>query len=260
MRKLMSGMCGLAALLGSTALAQVTERVSVDSSGAQGHGDSGYFRSSISADGRYVAFASDAPDLVPGDTNGSRDVFVRDRLNGTTERVSTDAGGVQGNADSHDPGLSADGRFVTFESLASNLVPGDSNAVSDIFVRDRLTGTTERVSVDSSGVQGNLASFAPSISADGRLVAFASAASNLVANDTNARGDVFVRDRLLGTTQRVSVSSAGAQASGASDEPAISADGRFVSFDCGASNLIAGDTNNDEDLFAAISSPERPSM
>lgn len=248
MRQLALGVCGCAAFLAGPVNAQVTVRVSVDASGAQGTGNSGFFRSSLSADGRYVAFASDAANLVAGDTNGCRDVFVHDRLTGTTERASRDPAGVQGNADSQDPGLSADGRYVSFESLASNLVPGDTNAVADIFVRDRLTGTIERVSVDSNGVQGSLESFTPSISSDGQRVAFASSASNLIVGDTNARADVFVRDRQSGTTQRVSVSTTGTQANGASDEPAISADGRYVVFDCWAQNLIPGDVT-DEDVL-----------
>src|SRR5439155_15305607 len=127
------------------------------------------------------------------DTNAALDVFVHDRQTGATERVSVDSVGAQGNGASFAPGLSADGRFVAFLSTASNLVPGDTNGVQDVFVHDRLTGTTERVSVDSVGAQGSGASFAPGLSPDGRFVAFGSRASNLVPGDTNAVADVFVR-------------------------------------------------------------------
>jgi hypothetical protein len=142
-----------------------------------------------------VTFSSAATNLVTGDTNGVYDVFVRDRLLNTTERVSVDSSGVPGNYASIDSVLSADGRTVAFLSVATNLVPGDSNAHEDVFVHDRQTGATERVSVSSAGVQANSSSYVPSISADGRYVAFDSLATNLVPGDTNAYGDVFVRDR-----------------------------------------------------------------
>src|SRR5439155_853313 len=124
-----------------------------------------------------------------------------------TERVSDDTLGVQGNTDSFGPSISADGRYVAFDSVASNLVNGDTNGCKDVFVRDRQSGTTERVSVDSLGVQGNYHSQSPSISADGRYVAFTSIASNLVSGDTNGLYDVFMRDRQNGTTERLSVDS-----------------------------------------------------
>jgi Tol biopolymer transport system component len=238
----------LAALGGtSAAMAGTTERVSVDSAGAQG--DSYSYDPSISADGRYVAFNSSASSLVAGDTNGTFDIFVRDRLTGQTERVSVDSVGAQGYSPSFEPSISADGRYVAFNSLASNLVAGDTNGTFDIFVRDRLTGQTERVSVDSVGAQGDSDSFAPSISADGRYVAFNSSASNLVAGDSNGTHDIFVRDRLTGQTERVSLDSAGAQGDSLSFEPSISADGRYVAFYSSASNLVAGDSNGTYDVF-----------
>jgi Tol biopolymer transport system component len=224
-----------------------TERVSVSSSGAQGNDWS--YSPSISADGRFVAFKSFASNLAPGDTNVVRDVFVRDRLTGTTERVSVSSSGAQGDGGSGFASISADGRFVAFESSASNLAPGDTNACYDVFVRDRLTRATERVSVSSSGAQGNSWSAEPSVSADGRFVAFASWASNLVPGDTNGAYDVFLRDRLTGTTQRVSVSSSGAQANGGSGSASISADGRSVAFESLASNLAPADTNGTWDAF-----------
>ncbi len=166
-----------------------TERVSVDS------GNNGSYAYSISADGRCVAFSSDANNLVSGDTNGDSDVFVHDRQSGATERVSVDSAGAQGNLDSNSPSISADGRYVAFWGWASNLVSGDTNATADVFVHDRQNGATERVSVKSAGAQGNGRSDDPSISADGRCVAFHSWATNLVSGDTNATEDVFVRDR-----------------------------------------------------------------
>ena len=130
--------------------------------------------------------------------------------------VSVDSGGAQGNSVSGDPSISTDGRYVAFDSLASNLVLGDTNGLEDVFVRDRLTGTTERVSISTGGTEGNGFSAIPSISADGRYVAFESVASNLVPGDTNGTRDVFVRDRQTGTTQRVSIDSSGVQMVGTS--------------------------------------------
>ena len=161
--------------------------------------------SAISGDGRFVAFVSAATNLVTGDNNNAADIFVRDRQAGTTTRVSVTSTGGQANGASSDPAISADGRYVAFVSRATNLVAGDTNGVRDVFVHDRQTGATTRISVNSSENQGNAESLAPSLSADGRYVAFASSASNLVTGDTNSTSDVFVRDRQAGTTTRVSV-------------------------------------------------------
>jgi Tol biopolymer transport system component len=224
-----------------------TTRVSVASDGTEGNGHSE--SPSISADGRYVAFASYASNLVPGDTNGVMDVFVHDRLTGQTTRVSVASDGTQGNGESRYPSISADGRYVAFMSYASNLVPGDTNGVMDVFVHDRLTGQTTRVSVASDGTQGNGDSVSPSISADGRYVAFMSYAYNLVPGDTNGKADVFVHDRLTGQTTRVSVASDGTQGNDGSGGASISANGRYVAFVSGASNLVPGDTNGVDDVF-----------
>jgi Tol biopolymer transport system component len=225
----------------------VTSRVSVDSSGAQSNGPS--FAPSISADGRFIAYESNATNLVANDTNSFTDIFVRDRTAATTERVSIATGGAEGNAASDNASISADGRFVAFQSSASNLVAGDTNGVFDVFVRDRLNGTTERVSVATSGAQGDLASDLPAISPDGRYIAFESQATNLVAGDTNGVYDIFVHDRITGSTERVSVSTGGAGGNAASALPTISGDGRFVTFDSDASNLVAGDSNGVTDSF-----------
>jgi hypothetical protein len=168
----------------------------VDSAGGQGNGIG--WVSFISADGRFVTFDSSADDFVPDDTNGCDDVFVHDRQTGETTRVSVDSAGGQANDESHVGIPSADGRFVAFYSKASNLVPDDTNGYWDVFVHDRQTGETIRVSVDSSGGQANNRSYVSSISADGRFVTFDSWASNLVPGDTNNVADIFVRDRASG--------------------------------------------------------------
>jgi Tol biopolymer transport system component len=277
-----------------------TFRVSVDSSGNQANADSDW-PPDISADGRFVAFASYATNLVVGDTNGVRDVFVHDRQTGETSRVSVDSAGSEANGSSGAPAISADGRYVAFHSAASDLVAGDTNQCGyggpdpgmcpDVFVHDRNTGQTVRVSVDSSGNQGSGRSDWPSISGDGRYVAFSSLAPDLVPGDTNDRSDIFlhdletgetsrvsvdsggnqlpslssgwythavsfdgryvafryggsaiyVRDRQAGTTELVSVNTAGDPANDISDAPAISADGRYVAFSSIASNLAPGD-------------------
>jgi Tol biopolymer transport system component len=225
----------------------VTERVSVDSAGNEAAATS--LLPSISADGRYVAFLSAATNLVPVDANGSNDIFVHDRQTGVTERVSISSTAAQGNNHSEGHAISANGRFVSFRSTSTNLVPDDTNGTSDVFVHDRETGETERVSVDSAGTQADNTSYESALSADGRFVAFGSRASNLVADDTNNRRDIFVHDRQTGTTERVSIDGTGAGGSAHSREPSISADGRFVTFHSDASNLVAGDTNSSSDIF-----------
>lgn len=206
-------------------------------------------RASISADGRYIAFDSTAYTLVSGDTNFTSDVFVHDRQTGQTTRVSIASDSSQGNGGSGKPSISNDGRYVAFTSLSSNLVPNDTNGYADIFVHDRQTGQTTRVSVASDGSQTNT-SFTewPSISGDGILIAFESLASNLVPNDSGNL-DIFVHNRLNGQTIRVSVASDGTPGNNKSELPFISADGRYIAFYSDASNLVSGDTNNRGDMF-----------
>ncbi len=227
-----------------------TQRVSVASDGTQGNWSSGrIWGPSISGDGRYVAFESYASNLVPGDTNHIDDVFVYDRQTSTTQRVSVASNGTQGNSTSYRPSISADGRYVAFQSGANNLVPGDTNNTIEVFVYDRQTSTTQLVSIASDSTQGNSYSGFPSISGNGRYVAFYSEASDLVPGDTNGCGDVFIYDRQTSTTQRVSVASNGTQGNSTSSSASISADGRYVSFTSYASNLVPGDTNSSEDVF-----------
>lgn len=231
----------------------VTERVSVSSAGVEANGSS--WNASISSDGRYVAFESLASNLVAGDTNSVRDVFVRDRQTGATTRVSVATGtpGVEANAASQNPMISADGRFVAFDSSATNLVSGDSNKMNDVFVRNLETNTTVRVSLTNTGAQALYGgSSNPSISADGRYVAFESSARNLVTNDTNLKRDIFVRDRTNGTTTRVSVSAGSAEANSDSYDPAISGNGLVVAFKSYATNLVSGDTNGVADVFVRV--------
>jgi len=245
-------------LLSSSLPAQVTERVSVSSAGAQGTDSSSCEATSLSADGTLMAFESTATNLVPGDTNGNNDIFVRDIVAGTTTRVSVSSTGVQGNDVSVGPSVSGDGRFVAWQSQATNLVPMDTST-PDAFVRDRLLNKTTRVSVSGAGVRGNGSSGAPRLSHDGRFVAFLSVATNLVAGDTNGRQDIFVRDRDpdgngtfdegSDTTELISVASSGTQSDAASVSLCLSATGRYVAFESGASNLVPGDTNGTSDLF-----------
>ena len=228
----------------------ITDRVSVATDGAEGSGAASRSNSDISADGRFVAFSSAASNLVPDDTNSQADVFVHDRATGVTERVSIASDGTQGTSGSFYPSISADGLHVAFFSFAAGLVPEDANASNDIFVHDRETGTTERVSIASDGTEGNSHAFRdPSISADGRYVAFSGVATNLVPGDANGAEDVFVHDRETGKTERVSVSSDGAEGDGSSLVPSISADGRYVTFHGIATNLVPGDTNGLADTF-----------
>ena len=288
--------------------AGTTERVSVSNSGAQANGPSQTrgLAPTISDNGEIVAFYSDATNLVAGDENGTTDVFVRNRQAHTTTLVSANMSGKSGNRPSLFPSISADGRFVAFQSAASDLVPGDTNSAADIFIRDlqagtagtterlcgvqpnassltpsmsgdgrvvvfvssatnldtnvkpgilnvfvcdRTAGTVKSVSVSSAGVPGNGDSMVPAISFNGRFVAFKSESDNLVSNDTNGVVDVFVHDRVAGTTERISVSFTGGNANEVSFPPAISDDGRFVAFGSAATNLVPNDANGVSDVF-----------
>src|SRR5439155_156082 len=212
-----------------------------------------------------------ASNLVAGDTNARIDVFVHDRDadgNGVfdepggvaTVRTSVDSAGGQADGASRAPAMSADGRFVAFESSATNLLPGDTNGADDVFIHDRDADgngifdepggvTTTRVSVSTAGVQGDDFSAAAALSADGQIVAFHSAATNLVGGDTNGVEDVYVHDLVTGLTARASVGSGGAAGNNISDNPALSADGRFLAFGSAASTLVANDSNLATDVF-----------
>lgn len=225
-----------------------TTLISKSFSGGAANGASSL--ASISSDGRYVTYQSLATNIVADDTNGVEDVFRYDVITGVTELVSVSDAGAQGNNVSAGAHVSGDGRYVAFQSNASNLVAGDTNAAIDIFVKDMISGEVKRASVSSSGTQGNANSGSARISDNGRYVSFNSTATNLVAGDTNGFADYFVYDLFTGTQERVSVSTAGAQANGGdTGDGYISADGRFVVFQTGATNLVAGDTNGQLDVF-----------
>jgi Tol biopolymer transport system component len=223
------------------------EIVSVNSNGRAGNDES--LESAISADGRFVAFTSFASNLARSDKNGTTDVFLRDRQAGYTERVSVASDGSEARGYSWQPSVSADGRYVAFYSTAANLVPGDRGGAADVFVRDRQTRQTRRASETADGTPANGYSVQPVLSANGRHVAFVSAARNLATGDTNGVIDVFVKNLETGAVERVSVATGGGQANGPSFEPALSADGRYVAFESFASNLVPGDDNRRSDVF-----------
>jgi WD40-like Beta Propeller Repeat len=225
-----------------------TERVSVSSEGRQANGTS--TRPVLDAAGDLVAFDSSASNLVPDDTNGLLDVFVHSRSTGATERVDVSSTGEQANGSGNSPSISAEGRFVTFVSSASNLVPNDANGtVEDIFVRDLVAHTTELVSVTSDGKPGHSSSTVASISADGRWVAFSSFADNFSPGDTNQAFDVFLHDRVTGRTGLVSRGFDGSPADATSSFPSVSRNGRFVAYWSNATNLVPDDTNGFTDIF-----------
>jgi Tol biopolymer transport system component len=273
--------------------------------------DGASYEGAVTPNGRYVTFHSYATNLVNGeaDTNDGPDVFVRDRKSGTTERVSVASDGTEANEVSLYPVISANGRFVLFESLASNLDADDTNASWDVFLHDRKTDVTRRVSLAEDGTEGNGSSFLygaslssngryatfyssattfhpsatsgqyqvfrvdlktgalalvstdaggvqgddysgdPSISPNGRFVAFYSRATNIVAGDGNAAADVFVFDRKTGSMRRASVASDGTPSDGNSYDPAVSNNGNVVAFYSDATNLVASDTNGGYDVF-----------
>lgn len=231
-------------------MTDTTLRVSVHSFGLEGNGPSG--AAVISANGRYVAFDSLASNLVANDTNNRRDVFVHDRTLLLTQRVSVGPGGVESDGISSKPSISADGRFVAFQSRGTTLVAGDTNGVSDVFVWDRSTGLVTRVSVDSNGLQASDGSDSASISNAGDRIAFRSSAFDLVPGDLNGHSDVFLRDLTLATTVRASLDSNGVEADGDSDQPRLSADGSVLVFRSDAANLVSGDGNLESDVFHRV--------
>ena len=274
--------------------------------GAQGDGDS--FAPTISSDGTKVAFGSRATNLIGNDTNGKADIFVRDVVASVTTRASTDSSGRQANNASYDGAIAPNGTHVALSSLASNLVKGDTNGVRDVFLKNLTSGKTIRVSVSTGERQAKGSSGLEDVSADGRSVVFSSFAPNLVKNDTNNKGDVFVRDRVGGTTVRasrrgavegnddsfgaaisddsafvvfqtrattlgetadengsvgdlyeyrvetkalvrISVDAAGGWTNGGSYEAAIAGDGNVIAFASAATDLVAGDDDDVDDVF-----------
>ncbi|MCC7560645.1 MAG: hypothetical protein KO318_09510 [Methanobacterium sp.] len=230
-----------------TATNSSTELVSIPIDG--GEANDYCYEPSINENGRYVAFSSYANNLVDDDTNFYSDIFVRDRLLNITERISVSSTGEKGNDNSYEPFISSDGRYVTFTSYATNLVKDDVSGFADIFVRDRLQNITERLSVSSTGVEGNNDSYGSSVSSDGRYIAFYSWASNLVEQDTNGCSDVFVFDRISNTIKIINIPPNGGEANSDSYQPIISADGNFIAFTSNADNLVVNDNNGESDVF-----------
>lgn len=232
--------------------------MNVSSSNQKAYYEDGTSEHSLSDDGLIVAFESVAPNLVAGDTNSRKDIFIRNRQAGTTVRI-VGLGGLQGNGDSIQPFISGNGRYVTFVSNANNLVVGDGNAHGDIFQYDTNTNTMTLISVSSEGVQANGGSARPVTSDSGRFVVFSSAASNLVSDDSNGQPDFFLHDRDTGITTRVNLSTNGDQAVGYSGQYAgISDDGQIISFESSAANLVPNDTNSSSDVFVAEAGPISP--
>lgn len=222
-------------------------RASIRTGGAQGNG--GSFDPEIAAFGKFIVFDSNARNLVGNDRNGKRDVFIHNRISRKTWIVSINSKEKRGNGISSNASVSADGRFVAFQSRASNMTGADKSKNLDVFVRDRKKGTTVQASLDSRGRQGAGWSGDPSISDSGRYIAFESTAGNLVGKDPNKKRDVFLRDRIKKNTKIVSRRANGQPAWGNSDDPSISADGRFVAFESEAKKIVLKDQDSKEDLF-----------
>lgn len=238
--------------------AGVTSRIGLGVGGAPNNGS--VFPYAMSHDGNFVVFSSSATNLHPLDTDALFDLFLLDRASGALTLLSVSTAGTKGNANtgyendtfgfkSHSVGLSADHLRVAFDSQASNLVAGDLNGTTDVFLRDLASGTTTRISAGVGGAEANSWSQLPTLSADGRFVAFLSRASNLVAGDTNGFDDVFIADTLAATVSRVSLGVGGAQSDGGASNPFLCADGSSLYFESTASNLIAGPTSNSRDSF-----------
>jgi Tol biopolymer transport system component len=239
-------------------VAGVTTLVSVAQNGSSGDFNSSYCQ--FSTDGDFVAFTSWATNLVPNDTNGGSDCFVRDLVQGTTIRVSVDSSGAESYGLIYArPAITAHGEVVVFDSSSSSLVSGDSNGRSDIFAHDLATGVTVRLSFGMGGVESDWDSYWPAISGDARFVAFRSAAGNLVAGDDNLKNDVFLVDRDPDgngvfdegndVTVGVSFNVLGVVGDGTSEYPVVSDDGEFIAFSSTADNLVADDDNQSRDVF-----------
>lgn len=241
------GLITFSLLLSAPLYAQTTERVSLTHLGLESAG--GSHSATLSADGNSFAFLAGASDLVPNDTNNQRDAFVRNIQTGVVTRVSVSSTGVEGGGYTSEVVISADGQWAAFIDESDNLVPGDSGWIRDVFLHELSSGITTRVSVDSLGVAGDARSEGVAISANGRYVVFHSQATNLVAADTNGVEDVFLHDRIAGTTERISGGLLGVEANGLSMGPYISPDGRFITYRSRATNLVANDTNGSEDSF-----------
>ena len=229
------------------AVVSAIQRVSIATDGTESNIRS--VKPVVSQDGRYVVYSSESATLVADDTNMSSDIFMFDTQTRITTRVSVGNDGSEANGHIFDPAISADGRYIVFESRASNLVANDLNSSMDVFLRDTQLNTTTLVSKSSDGTQGGSASLNADISADGRYVIYQSFSTNLVANDTNVGVDIFKFDTQTSITTRVSLANNGSESNLDSFNAAISADGRYVVFEANATNLVIGDLNMSEDIF-----------
>jgi len=240
---------------------QTTGRVSVSTKNVQGNRDSGFLGTDIDESGHFIVFASDATNLVSGDTNGTADIFIRDlrKDTGVTRRVSISSTGEQANGQSLFPTISGLGQMIGYTSIASNLVPNDTNSTTDIFLFDLSSTRTERVSVSTEGTQADEFSDVCDIDRSGRYIVFSSRASNLAPGDTLKHADIFLRDRKEKVTTRINVAEDGTGADGDSSDAysvSISDDGRFSAFVSASANLVAGDTNARADVFVYDRIPE----
>ncbi|MGE3425117.1 MAG: hypothetical protein AB7N24_23960, partial [Dehalococcoidia bacterium] len=230
-------------------LRETLSRISVSDTGVQANRASRVSPRAISDDGRYVVFTSDATNLVAGDTNGVADIFVRDRVSNRTTRVSVSSTGQEADTGSSTASISGDGRYVTFSSLASNLVAGDLNGQTDVFLHDRQTRQTRRLSVTPANASANGSSLFPIISATGNAVVFESGATNLVPGDTNGRTDLFLYDIAGGFVELVSDTWQGAFANDVSSIGDLTADGTSIAYGTAASNIVLGDLNGVADII-----------
>ncbi len=236
-------------------------RVSLTAGGGQANGASN--DSSLSSNGRYLAFVSSASDLVGDDANGQVDVFVRDLWTGATTRVSSSSSGVESDAPAWDPFISGDGMRIVFWSHATNLIDGELSSTTNAYLHDLSNGTTIRVASTPTGEIPDGPSYSPAISADGTTVVFESEATNLVPGDTNQRRDIFRFDVASADLERVSVSNDGSQADSGSTHGSVSGNGETIAFTSYATNLVPGDTNNQNDVFVrdrVASTTERVSV
>jgi Tol biopolymer transport system component len=225
----------------------MTSCVSVSPAGTLGN--NGSSRSSISLDGRYLAFSSYARNLVANDTNNRQDIFLHDTAGGITSRVSSSTAGTQSDSYSYEPSISSTGRYVVFHSPATNLVQDDTNGFDDVFLHDNQTGVTSLVSVSSAGIQGSGGSRYADVSDDGPYVVFGSDADNLVPGDNNNGQDIFLRDTQTSITSCLSTSPGGTISNTGASRPSISSDGRYVVFESSADNLVPGDAGGNTDIF-----------
>ncbi|HNC04372.1 MAG TPA: DPP IV N-terminal domain-containing protein, partial [Agitococcus sp.] len=224
-------------------------RLSVDAKDGEANNDS--YAPVFSPDGTKIAFTSLATNLIVNDTNDVGDIFIKDLLTGEVTRISTNSKGEELNASSESLVFSPDGKKVAFISSANNAVDNDTNFNVDIFVKDLETGELIRVSTTSAGQEANASSYAPVFSPDGSQILFQSYAYNLVNNDTNDVGDIFIKDLTTGNVTLVSQSTTGVQANAFSQQASFSADGSQVVYASLANNLVENDKNSFEDVVVA---------